>query len=199
MARVLIPLAEGFEELEAVSVIDILRRGDIEVVVACVGDGPVVRGSRKTAIVPDMRLDEVLGDPFDMIVLPGGMPGVKHLKDDPRIRRIVERLDGTGKYTAAICAAPSILAHYGMLKGRRATSNPKHRDEVALDGIDYREQAVVRDGRIVTSRGPGTAIDFALQLIEILKGPELCRRVADGLVLENPTALNRDLEGVVSQ
>lgn len=184
MARVLMPIAEGFEELEAVSVIDVLRRGGIEVVVATTGKGPVT-GSRQTTILPDAQLDDVMEDDFDMVVLPGGMPGVKHLKEDPRVRRIVERINGEGKYTAAICAAPSILAEYGMLEGRRATSNPKHREEVALDGIDYSEEPVVRDERIVTSRGPGTAIDFGLSLIETLEGAEQRDKVAGGLVLQH--------------
>lgn len=184
MARVLMPIAEGFEDLEAVSVIDVLRRGGIEVVIAGTGEG-LVTGSRQTTILPDARLDDVIDQDFDMIVLPGGMPGVKHLKEDPRVRRMLERMDEEGKYTAAICAAPSILAEYGLLEGRRATSNPKHRDEVALEGIDYSEAAVVRDERIVTSRGPGTAIDFALSLIESLEGADQRDKVSGGLVLQH--------------
>lgn len=182
MATVLIPLAPGFEELEAVAVIDILRRAAVEVTVAGLDAGPVT-GSRRTVILPDVELDAVLGRDFDMIVLPGGLPGVTHLRQDARVRRLLERTRERGDYTAAICAAPSVLADHGLLAGRRVTSNPLVRAQVALPGVDYREEAVVVDGRLVTSRGAGTAIPFALQLVELLMGVDKRREVEEGLVL----------------
>jgi 4-methyl-5(b-hydroxyethyl)-thiazole monophosphate biosynthesis len=181
MASVLMPLAEGFEELEAVSIIDVLRRGGIQVTVAGLRNGPV-RGSRDTVVVPDAPLDAVLDRDYDMVVLPGGMPGVKHLHEDARIRTLLARYTQKDRYTAAICAAPSILADYGYLDGRRATSNPKFKDKVAIDGVSYREDAVVTDGNIVTSRGPGTSIDFALALVETLAGRAKRVEVEAGLV-----------------
>ncbi len=182
MASVLMPLAEGFEELEAVSIIDVLRRAGIKVVVAGLKDGPV-KGSRDTVVVPDASLDAVMDQDFDMVALPGGMPGVKHLHEDARIKTLLARYTQKGRYTAAICAAPSILADYGYLDGRHATSNPKFKDKVAIDGVNYQEQPVVIDGNIVTSRGPGTSIDFALALVEQLAGRVKRIEVESGLVL----------------
>lgn len=181
MASVLMPLAEGFEELEAVSIIDVLRRAGIKVVVAGLKDGPV-KGSRETVVVPDASLDAVMNQDFNMVVLPGGMPGVKHLHDDARIKTLLDRYTQKDRYTAAICAAPSILADYGYLNGKNATSNPKFRDQVAIDGVNYHENAVVTDGNIVTSRGPGTSIDFALALVEQLAGRARRDEVESGLV-----------------
>lgn len=182
MPSVLIPLAEGFEELEAVAIIDVLRRAGVEVTVAGLKDGPL-KGSRGTVITPDTTLEAVMGRDFDMIVLPGGMPGVKHLKDDPRVLALLERFRRQDRYTAAICAAPSILAGAGMLAGRQVTSNPKFKDQVALAGVTYREDPVVVDGRLITSRGAGTAVPFALALVEILLGKARRKEVEEGLVL----------------
>lgn len=182
MATVLLPLAEGFEDLEAVAVIDVLRRAGIGVVVAGLGKGPV-RGSRETTIVPDAALDDVMDRDFDMLVLPGGMPGVKHLREDVRIKRLLERYKQSSRYTAAICAAPSILAACGMLEGKRVTSNPRFKDQVAVSGVSYSEDDVVVDGSLVTSRGAGTAIPFALALVEMLEGPAKRAEVEAGLVM----------------
>ena len=182
MAAVLIPLAEGFEELEAVAAIDVLRRGGIEVVVAGLRRGPV-KGSRGTVVVPDAALDDVRERDFDMLVLPGGMPGVKHLREDPRIRELLERYTRSDRSTGAICAAPSVLAAYGHLAGRTATSNPNFRDQVAIEGVSYREDPVVVDGNIVTSRGAGTSIAFALALVEKLAGKATREEVETGLVI----------------
>ena len=169
MARVLVPLAEGCEELEAVTVIDLLRRAGVEVVTAGLEPGPV-RCSRGVVLVPDTTLDEAMGADYDMVVLPGGGPGTERLDADPRVREILRRHAERGRWTAAICAAPKVLAHAGLLDGRRATSYPGVLDGVAVAGLRYEEAPVVRDGRVVTSRGPGTAMDFALELIELLEG-----------------------------
>lgn len=180
MASVLIPLAQGCEELEAVTVIDLLRRAGITVVTAGLDDGPVT-ASRGTVLVPDTTLDAALAQSFDMVVLPGGLPGADHLQADARIRRLLQEMAGAGKYTAAICAAPKVLASAGLLDGRRATSYPGALAPGSVPGMDYLEQAVVRDGTVVTSRGPGTAMDFALQLIDILSGTQKRREVEAGL------------------
>jgi len=169
MPRVLVPLAPGFEELEAVTVIDLLRRAGVEVVTAGLADGPV-RASRGVVVVPDTTLDRVADDDFDMIVLPGGLPGADHLNADPRIHRILRRTAAAGGYAAAICAAPKVLADAGLLDGRKATGYPGVLDRLNLPRTELLQRAVVTDGRIVTSRGPGTAMDFALELIERLLG-----------------------------
>ncbi|HIJ85591.1 MAG: DJ-1/PfpI family protein [Magnetococcales bacterium] len=176
MARVLVPLAEGFEELEAVTIIDILRRAEIECVVAGLQEGPV-RGSRRTVIVPDTTLEQVMDQPFDMIALPGGMPGSSNLNADPRIHQLLDRLSREGKITAAICAAPLVLATSGLLKGKKGTSFPGALSQKLLEGVSYQETAVVVDGTVITSRGPGTAMDFALTLVETLAGSEVRKKV----------------------
>lgn len=181
MAKVLVPLAEGCEELEAVTVIDLLRRAGIEVISAGLKPGPV-RASRGTVLVPDMSLDQAMDEDFDMVVLPGGLPGADHLNADRRVHDLLRRMDEGERYIAAICAAPKVLADAGLLKGRRATSFPGALDGERLAGVSYKETAVVQDGRIVTSRGPGTAMDFALALIEILTGKAKRDQVEQGLM-----------------
>jgi len=172
MARVLVPLAEGFEEIEAVTVIDILRRADIEVLTAGLQDGPV-SGSHGIPLVPDGTLAEVLDEDFDMMVLPGGLPGADHLENDPRVAGMLRRLADSGRFTAAICAAPKVLAAAGLLDGRTATSYPGFLDPARTPGLELSEAPVVEDGPVITSRGPGTATDFALALVERLEGKDV--------------------------
>ena len=171
MASVLVPLAQGCEELEAVTVVDLLRRAGIEVITAGL-DAQPVHASRGVTLLPDMSLDAALQLEFDMIVLPGGLPGADHLRDDPRVIDLLKKMAAADKYTAAICAAPRVLAHAGLLDGKRATSFPGALDVAAVPGIEYQEAPVVTDGKVITSRGPGTAMDFALTLIETLAGKQ---------------------------
>ena len=168
---VLVPLAQGCEELEAVTITDLLTRAGINVVTAGL-DQQTVIASRGMKLVPDNLLDDVLEKDFDMIVLPGGLPGADHLNNDQRIQTIVKRLAANNKYTAAICAAPRVLATAGILDGKHATSFPGALDQFPVKNLIYQETAVVVDGKVITSRGPGTAMDFALMLIEVLLGKE---------------------------
>lgn len=167
MKSVLIPLAPGFEELEAVTVANLLRRAGIEAITAGLHAG-LVRGARGTQLQPDVTLDAVLERDFDMVVLPGGMPGAENLANDPRVQALLKRMAGAGKYTAAICAGPMALAQAGLLDGRRATSFPGVVERMPIPGLRHSTDAVVVDDKVVTSRGPGTAMDFALQLVELL-------------------------------
>ena len=169
MANVLVPLAPGCEELEAITITDLLTRAGINVVTAGL-DNQAVTASRGMRLIPDMELDQALKRDYDMVVLPGGLPGADHLNNDPRIQALVKQMAAANKYTAAICAAPKVLATAGLLRHRQATSFPGALNQDEIEGLDYREDAVVVDGRIVTSRGPGTAMDFALTLIELLIG-----------------------------
>lgn len=169
MASVLVPLAQGCEELEAVTIIDLLRRAGVEVITAGL-DAQPVRASRGTVLIPDTTLDNVAARDFDMVVLPGGQPGADNLDRDTRLHELLIRTAVANRYVGAICAAPKVLASSGLLNNRKATSFPGVLDKLNVPGLDYREEAVVQDGNIITSRGPGTAMDFALDLIAILAG-----------------------------
>jgi 4-methyl-5(b-hydroxyethyl)-thiazole monophosphate biosynthesis len=171
MPSVLVPLAQGCEELEAVTVIDLLRRAGIDVVTASLDDEPV-RASRGTVLIADKTLDEALQQNYDMIVLPGGLPGADHLDADPRIKELLNNMSANNKFTAAICAAPKVLASAGLLAGKRATGFPGVLEKLQLPETEIVENPVVIDDKVVTSRGPGTAMDFALQLIELLSGKD---------------------------
>lgn len=180
MASVLVPLAAGCEELEAVTIIDLLVRAGVEVVSAGLESGPVT-ASRGVVLVPQMTLDEALEREYDMVVLPGGMPGAQHLDDDSRIHELLRKMADSGRFITAICAAPKVLANAGLLAGKRATSYPGYVDKMALPDVEYREEPVVLDGKVITSRGPGTAMDFALTLIEQLVGKAKRDEVEAGL------------------
>lgn len=181
MASVLIPLAPGFEDLEAVTLSDLLRRAGIEVVIAGLQRG-LIQGSRGIRIEPDAYLDDVLARDFDLIALPGGLPGAEHLRDDARVQALLKKMAAAGRYTTAICAAPMALAHAGLLEGKQATAFPGVLEKLALSGTRSLDEAVVVDGAVVTSQGPGTAMDFALTLIELLVGDAKRRQVESGLV-----------------
>jgi 4-methyl-5(b-hydroxyethyl)-thiazole monophosphate biosynthesis len=183
MARVLVPVADGFEEIEAVTAIDILRRAEIEVVVAGLHPGPAT-GSHGITIEPDCCLDDALVDDYDMVILPGGLPGADNLERDERVTALVRRMADAGRYTAAICAAPKVLAAAGVLDGRRATSYPGFLSEESTPGLRVTTATVEQDGGVITSRGPGTAMDFALALVENLGGRD--RRNAIEAALQRP-------------
>ncbi len=178
MSRVLVPLAQGCEELEAVTIIDLLRRANIEVIVAGLEDGPVT-ASRGVKIIPDLSLDEALKLDYDMIALPGGLPGADNLAADRRLSRLLRDMNESGRLVAAVCAAPKVLARNGILDGKRATAFPGVLQEEAHP--DITGDAVTRDGRVITSRAAGTAMDFALELIDALAGAEARLAVEKGL------------------
>jgi len=180
MASVIVPLAQGCEELEAVTIIDLMRRAEIQVTTAGLDDNPVT-ASRKTVLVADNSLDELLNNDYDMIVLPGGLPGADHLRDDDRIINLLKKMAADGKYTCAICAAPTVLAKAGLLDNRNATAFPGTLEKLNLPFTQIRSDPVVIDGTVVTSRGPGTAMDFALVLIEILCGEDKRKKVESAL------------------
>ena len=177
---VLVVLAQGCEELEAVTCVDLLRRANVKVITAGLDRNPVV-ASRKTTLIPDTTLDEALKRSFDMIVLPGGLPGADNLAGDPRVIGLLKKMATDGKFTCAICAAPTVLARAGLLSGKRATGFPGTLDKMNLPNVTCTGEAVVRDGMVITSRGPGTAMDFALVLIETLVGRETRNLVEERL------------------
>lgn len=176
MARVLIPLAQGCEELEAVTVIDLFRRAQLDVVTAGLDSEPVT-ASRGTVLIPDAHLADIKNEAFDMIVLPGGLPGADNLNENKIIHQLLEQMNAANKWIAAICAAPKVLATAGLLDNKKATSFPGSLEGFDVPGLVYSADSVVVDGNIVTSRGPGTAMDFALTLIEVLLGKETRKAV----------------------
>lgn len=180
MPSVLVPLAQGCEELEAVTITDLLSRAGINVVTVGL-DEQIVTASRGMQLKPDKILDEILANDFDMLVLPGGLPGADHLNDDKRIQAIVKEFAEKNKYLAAICAAPRVFATAGVLEGKHVTSFPGALDNFPVNNMVYEEKAVVVDGKIITSRGPGTAMDFTLTLIDLLLGKEKRDEVEFGL------------------
>lgn len=176
MSKVYVFLADGTEEVEALTVVDLLRRAGVEVVTVSVMEKKQIISSHKIAI----EADELFGqsDYADgaMLVLPGGMPGTTHLKEHEALRKVLSDYQNSGKYLAAICAAPSVFGENGMLEGKRATCYPGF--EQALTGAKLTNQAVVTDGQFITSKGLGTAIDFSLELITRLTTKETAEQIA---------------------
>jgi 4-methyl-5(b-hydroxyethyl)-thiazole monophosphate biosynthesis len=170
MSRVLVPLAQGCEELEAITITDLLVRAGVDVTTAGLDDQPVT-ASRGTTIIPDTTIESVLDQTFDLIVLPGGLPGADHLRDDANVQTLLKHHAGEGRYIGAICAAPKAVAQAGLLDGKKATAYPGVLEALNNSRIEVKSSAIEIDGNIVTSRGPGTAMDFALTLIELLEGP----------------------------
>ncbi|MCO5170988.1 MAG: DJ-1/PfpI family protein [Planctomycetes bacterium] len=181
MPRAVIVLAEGFEEIEAITPIDVLRRAGVEVVTAGVGGRRVV-GSHGIAVEADATVGEVPED-VDVVVLPGGLPGAENLGKSPEVRALVERVHAAGRRVAAICAAPAVaLAGTGVLRGRRATCYPGFEERFGAD-VTRSEERVVVDGTVVTSRGPGTALEFSLALVEQLVSREKAEQLRRGMLV----------------
>jgi protein deglycase len=179
MKRVLVPLAPGFEEIEAITIIDILRRSGARVSIAGIVEG-VIEGSRGIKIIADESIDKINTEKFDLIVLHGGQPGTKNLDNDPRITALLKKMGEQNKLIAAICAAPIILKKRGLLKEKKRTSHPSVKEE--LSGEYYVEERVVVDHNIITSRSPGTAMEFSFKLVEILYGKDRAKLINKGIL-----------------
>jgi 4-methyl-5(b-hydroxyethyl)-thiazole monophosphate biosynthesis len=162
--KVLIPLAEGFDEMEAITTANVLRRAGIEVTLAGV-PGTIVQGARKIKVIADKNIEDVESEDFDAIVLPGGNPGYINLSKSKRVTKMITDMNERGKLVAAICGSPSILAKLGILDNKRATIYPGMERELPKP----RTGKVIVDGNIITSQGPGTAVDFALEIITKLQ------------------------------
>lgn len=182
MPKVAIILADGFEEIEAMAVVDVLRRADIDAVTAGLHDGHIT-SARGIRVIPDAVIDDVKADDFDMIVLPGGQPGADNLNADGRVKALITAFNQKGKLTAAICAAPYVLGSAGVLAGKHATSYPTYKGR--LSGAIYEEKAVVADGNVLTSKGPGTALCFALAIVERLVGRDKAMKIKDAMLIKD--------------
>jgi protein deglycase len=183
MPRVVVILADGFEEVEAIAIIDVLRRAEIDTVIAGLHGG-TVSSARNVKIVPDEEVGSIRADDFDMIVLPGGQPGADNLNADARVKELIRNFSLQGKFISAICAAPYVLANAGVLEGKHATSYPTYKDR--LGGAAYEENPVVVDGTVLTSRGAGTALDFGLAIVDKLAGRKKALKIRGDMLIAPP-------------
>lgn len=182
MKKVSVILADGFEEIEALTVVDLLRRAKIYVDTVSITEEYTVHGAHGINVQTEDLFEEVNFVESDMIVLPGGIPGTPNLDAHEGVRRVVCDFCEEDKYVAAICAAPTVLSNLGLLKGRRVTCYPAMENQI--QGAAITRNPVVADGNIITSRGVGTAIDFALKLIELLVGPEKSKEIAEAILYD---------------
>jgi len=180
--KALVPIADGTEELEAVTIVDVLRRAGVSVTVASV-DALQVTCSRGVKLVADRLMDDCTSEDYDVIVLPGGMPGAAHLRDCETLVQLLRRQLERGGYIGAICASPAIVfEHHGLLSHRRATCYPSFAEKFK-EAVSVQESVVV-DGPVITSQGPGTALAFSLQLVELLCEREKANEVAKAMVAQ---------------
>lgn len=177
---VYVHLATGFEEVEALTVIDLLRRADIEVKSVSITGEKRVMGTHGIPVEADITFEEADYNECEMIVLPGGLPGADYLGEHEGLTAQIRDFAYNDKYLAAICAAPQVFGAQGLLKGKKATIYPSM--ENCMIGAEPQDEIVVQDGKIITSMGPATAMPFALKLIEVLKGKEVSDAVASGLL-----------------
>jgi len=180
MKKVYVFLADGFEEIEGITVIDILRRASLDVCTVSIKEERLVHGGHGIDIMADQLFTECDYTDATMLILPGGMEGMLNLKKYAPLEELLVRAYQEEKYIAAICAAPSILGHLGMLQGRNATSYPSMTQE--LIGAKISEESVVQDGHVITSRGVGTTLAFSLKLVEVLQDVESRQKLAESIL-----------------
>jgi 4-methyl-5(b-hydroxyethyl)-thiazole monophosphate biosynthesis len=181
MSKVLVPLATGFEEIEAVNIIDILRRAQIEVLVATLNDDFLVKGANGITLQAQYKITQISANDIDMCVLPGGYDGTMNLAKDENVQNLLKELDTLNKNIGAICAAPYALHTAGVLK-QNYTCYPSFEEKIRLYGFQGDKSMVVEDGNVMTSRGPATALCFALAIVKKLKGEEIYTNVKNGLL-----------------
>ena len=180
MPKTAIFLADGFEEIEALTVVDLLRRANIEISTVSIMGRKNVTGSHNITVEADALLEETDFDSLDMLILPGGMPGTTNLADCKALTDKIKEFDEKDKMLCAICAAPTVFGKLGILKGKKACCFPGREDD--LLGADVRTSSVTRDGHFITSRGMGTAIDFGLAIIEHYQGSDAATSMASKIV-----------------
>lgn len=180
MKKIAVFFGTGYEEIEALTVVDLCRRAGIDTQMVSVTESLKVTGSHNITVTMDKMYDEVAFDELDMIVLPGGMPGTLNLEAHAALMKRVDEFHKCGRFLAAICAAPSIFGHRGILQGRQACSYPGF--EKDLNGANVVFDSVVRDGHVITSRGMGCAIDFSLEIISALCGEKVAKEKAESII-----------------
>lgn len=182
MKRTVMLFAEGFETVEALVVVDILRRGGVEVTMTSITEEEFVRSSQGVNVEMDAVLGEVDVLDYDAVILPGGMPGTLHLGESKAVKKALLAMNDAGKIISAICAAPGVLGKYGLLEGKKACSYPDH--EKNLTGATVMREPVVTDGNVITSRGLGTALEFGLRLLEVLESTEKADQIRNAIVYQ---------------
>jgi 4-methyl-5(b-hydroxyethyl)-thiazole monophosphate biosynthesis len=181
--KILVPLAEGFETIEALSIVDVFRRGGVRVDMAAVGDSLQVTSSHQVKVMADLHLAQCQNENYDLIVLPGGIPGAQNLQQSEILAGLLKKQNSENKLYGAICAAPAlVLEHHGLLQGKKATCHPGFVEK--LSSRNHVGERVVVDKNCVTSKGAGTSIEFALELLGIVMGEEKKQAVAKGMALE---------------
>lgn len=178
--KVYVFLADGFEEIEGLTVVDLLRRAQVEVKTVSIMEEAMIHGAHGIDVMADCMFKEADFADGDMLVLPGGLPGTAYLGEHEGLAELIRQYDREERYLAAICAAPRIFGRMGLLEGRKAISYPAMEEE--LKGAQILRKPVVVDGHFVTSRGMGTAIDFALQMVAVLVGQEEAEQLAESIV-----------------
>lgn len=182
MKSILVHLAEGFEEIEAITIIDVIRRAGMNVITVSVSDNIIVSGSHKIPVKADILFREADYDQAEMIILPGGMPGAKNLGEHKGLNAQILNFFNDGKLLGAICAAPMVFGNLGILKGINAVCYPGF--ETYLKGANIKNSPVVKDGKIITGRGPGVALQFALEIVRVLKDEETSMKLKKAMVAE---------------
>ena len=183
MSKVLVPIAEGFEEIEAIAMIDVMRRGGIEVIMGSLGANLLVKGAHGVVVQADRQISGLSADELDMIVLPGGWGGTQALARDAGVQSLLREMDAKGKQIGAICAAPVALEAAGVLK-EGYTCYPGIEEQLKTPGFSGAASAVVESGNVMTSRGPGTAICFGLSIVKKLVGSSAAEKVRGGLLAD---------------
>ncbi len=179
---VLVPLAEGFEEVEALAIVDVLRRAGAEVTTAAVGKNRQVTSSHKVTVIADAMLDDCDGS-YDLIALPGGIPGANNLAESAKLETMLKEQDEAGRLVGAICASPAVvLQKHGLIRGRKATCYPSFADQ--LEPISHKAERVVQDGNLITGAGAGPAMEFGVKLTEALLGEEAAKSVGEAILVK---------------
>ena len=181
--KILVPLADGFEMIEALSIVDVFRRAGAQVDLAAIGDNLQVTSSHKVKVVADRKLVDCANEAYDLIVLPGGIPGAENLKNSSILAELLKKQNRENKLYGAICASPAVvLEHHGLLEGKKATCHPMFVEQLKTQANVG--ERVVFDKNCVTSRGAGTSIEFGLELVGILLGKDKKNEVAKGMAIE---------------
>jgi DJ-1 family protein len=174
-------LATGFEEIEAIATIDVLRRGNVPVTIVSITKELKVTGAHNINIVADALFEDVAFDGSELLILPGGMPGAQNLQNHRVLGKLLQSHFKQNKLVAAICAAPKVFGHLNILNGKKATCYPGFENE--LLGAVLSDEGTVRDGNVITAKGPAFAIEFGLRLVEILHGKEVADKIALGMLM----------------